>query len=164
MIRHAEVPVEVTPTEPSNIANNQLAMTIITGVIPAPQALNMPAMEEGIAVTTVYKKGTNRNPWIVIRNGIDGSTPASGDSGTSAVDGSTTAVSFCPSLTPLYEICNSSIENIRQTTTPSFRETSELNTLIDRILYNNSNVTSIGSQILRDELPISSGGGYLLAL
>ena len=146
-IRHDEVPVLVPRTEPI-IKKNQPAMTLRTGVIPVPQALNMPAMEEGIAVTTVYKKGTNRNPWIVIRNGIDGSTPASGDSGTSAVDGSTTAVSFCPSLTPLYEICNSSIENIRQTTTPSFRETSELNTLIDRILYNDSNAPSFGSQIL----------------
>ena len=93
-------------------------------------------------------------PRRIIRTSIDGSNSYISSSGTSAV-------SRCFIITPLY-ICNwnGSIGNIGQTvtgTTPSFRYTSELYTYIDGILPNDSNVPSVVSQILCDELSVSSG-------
>ena len=81
---------------------------------------------------------------------MDGSTPAASGIGTSAVDS-------CPSPTPPY-VCiqNGRIRDIGQNTTPNFRETIEFHTSIDRRLSSYYNVSSIVSQILRDELSISS--------
>ena len=98
-------------------------------------------------------------PRRIIRTSIDGSNSYISSSGTSAV-------SRCFIITPLY-ICNwnGSIGNIGQTvtgTTPSFRYTSELYTYIDGILPNDSNVPSVVSQILCDELSVSSGRNIYL--
>ena len=126
-------------------------MTVSTGVIQAPQALKAPAMQEFIVVVTPYNTGENRTTWRLFRKGNNGSNPGSSGSGTSAVYS-------CPSPTPPSVCtCNGSVVNIGQTTTPKFRNTSELYAFIDKRLYNNSNVPSIVSQILRDELPVSSG-------
>ena len=88
-----EVPVLVPPTEPSIVANNQLAMTVSTGVIQTPQALKTTMMQEFILDTTLYNMGVNRNPWRFIRASIDGSTPDTIGSGPSTVD-------ICPSTSP----------------------------------------------------------------
>ena len=120
-IIHEEVPVLVTPTEPSIITNNQLAITVSTGVIQALHAFKTPATQEFITVTTPYNMGANRTPQIFIRTGVDDYSPA--------VSGSVTrAISSCASPTPPYVcIWNESVGNIGKTTTPKFTETSELN-------------------------------------
>ena len=100
-------------------------------------------------------------PRRVIRTGVDGSTPSNNPpsnngSGTSDIDS-------CPSSTPPYVcIWNGSIGNIGQNNIPTFRETSEFHPSIDRILSNDSNAPSIGSQILCDEFSVSSGRGMYL--
>ena len=84
-IRHEEVPVLVTPMEPSIIANNQPARNVSTGVVQAPQAFKMPVMQEFVVVTTPCNTGENRTRWIVSRTGFDGSTPDSSGRVTSNV-------------------------------------------------------------------------------
>ena len=101
--------------ERSIIANNKLAMTVITGVVQDLQALKTPAMQEFIAAITPLKMGANRTPQRFIRNGVDGSTSDYRSSGTSDIDS-------CPSSTPPYVcIWNGRIENIGHNTTPNSR-------------------------------------------
>ena len=101
-------------------------------------------------VTTPYNTGSNSNPRRFIRTGIYGYIPADIVSGTSVVD------RYPIPIPPSFCICNVSIGNIGQTTNPNFRETSELHVSIDIIFSNDSNVLSVGSQILHDELSVSS--------
>ena len=104
-----------TSTEPSIGANNQLDLTISTVVVQAPQALKTPTMEEVIAIMNAQNMGVNRTHRRVSRTDIDGNTPSPSSSGISA-EGS------CPSPTPPYGcIWKGIIENIRQTTTPTFQ-------------------------------------------
>ena len=65
----------VPPMELSTITNNQPAMTVRNGVIQTPPDIKLPMIQEFIAVTTLYNTGVNRTPWIIIRTGINGSTP-----------------------------------------------------------------------------------------
>ena len=158
-IRQEEVPVLVQPTEMSIAAKNKADMTISTGVIHTRQVLKTPTMKEFIMDTTPYRTGAKSTPKIMIRTGIDGSTPDVSGNVISAVD-------ICPSTTPTYVcIWNGSIGNIGKTVTgtkPSFRDTSELHTYIGGILTNNSNFLSVGSQIICDELSVSSGKNIYL--
>ena len=141
----------VPPTEPSIIANNQPAMTVVTGVIQAPQALKTPAKQEFIVCTTPYNTGANRTTCRFIRTEIDGYILAAIGSGTSFV-------AIRPSPTPhSFYIWNGRIVNIGQTNTPSFRETSGLHASIDIILSNDLNAPSAGSQILYDEFSVKYG-------
>ena len=95
--------------------------------------------------------GVNRTNRRVSRTGVKGSNPSDSGSGNSAVD-------RCPSPTPPYIcICNGSIGNIGQNTTPNFRETSELHAYIDRRLSNDYNAPYVGSQIIHDKLSVSYG-------
>ena len=95
--------------------------------------------------------GVNGTPQRINRAGIDWYTPY--------YSGSVTiAVAICTSKTPPYVcIWNGSIVNIWKTTTPSFRETSELHNSIERRLSNDSNDTSVSSKIFRDKLSVTSG-------
>ena len=153
-IRQEEVPVLVPPMELSINTKNQLDTTVRTGVINMPQARKTPTTQEFITDTTQYNTGADSNLQRIIRNGIDGSTPAASGSGISAV-------AVCGSPIPPYVcIWNVSIGNIVQTvtgTTPYFRETSKFHTSINIILTNYSNAPFIGSQILHDKLSVSSG-------
>ena len=94
--------------------------------------------------------GDKKTPQRVSKTGIDGSTPAVSGSGTSDIASchNPTSPSVC--------IWNGSIGNIRQTTTPNSRETSEFHTSFDRIFSNYYNAPSIGRHILHDELYVSS--------
>ena len=141
----------VPPMEPRIMANNQPSMIVNNGVIRASQSLKTLSMQELIAVTTLYSTGPNSSPKRVIKTGIDGSTPDASGSGTNDVD-------ICPIPTPP-SVCiwDVSVVNKGQNTTPNFRETSELLIYIDRRLSNDSDVPSVGSQIIRDKLSISSG-------
>ena len=114
-VRHEKVPVLDPPTELSIDTDNQTDLTSSTGVVQAQQALKTPVMEEVIVVTTLYNTGANRTPWRVSSTGIDGTTPATSSSAIIDVDS-------CLSPTPTSgRIWNGSIENIRQTNTPNFR-------------------------------------------
>ena len=129
-IRQEEVPVLVFPKEPSIYCSFQ--------------AIKTPTVQEFIADTAPYNTGANRTPWRFIRTGINGSIPSA--SGIVA-----RVVTICTIPNPPYLcIWNGTIGNIRQTTTPNFRETSEFHTSIYRILSNDSNAWSLGSNILRD--------------
>ena len=129
-------------------------MTVSTGVIQAPQALNTPATQEFISVTTPYNMGVNRTNRRVSRTGVKGSNPSDSGSGNSAVD-------RCPSPTPPYIcICNGSIWNIGQTVNgsiPSLRDTSKFHTSIDGRFPNDYNVMSVVSQIIVEEFSVSYG-------
>ena len=81
-------------------------MTIITGVIKAQQALKMPAMLEPIAFTTPCNRVDKRNPQKVILTGVNGSSLAASDSGTSAV-----AICTIPTPTSVFN-WNGSIGNV----------------------------------------------------
>ena len=100
----------------------------------------------------------NRTPWRVISTGINGCIPAASGSGTSSF-------SICVSSSPL-SVCiwNARIGNIEQTNIPSFSKTIELHTSINIILSNISNASSVGIQVLRDELSISSEKNLYLRL
>ena len=142
--------MKVPSTEPSIIAKNQLGMTVITGVVQAPQAINMPAMQIFIVVVTKYNTEDNKTPRRVNRTGVNGYTTASSGSGTSAV------ASF-PSPTPTSVFnCYDRIVNILHTTTPNFRETSKFHTSIDRIRSKYYNVPYVVSQIIHDKLLVCS--------
>ena len=94
-------------------ANNQPDLTISTGVAQAPKALKLPTMEEVIVITTAFSVGVNRNPRIVIRTGVDGSTPFTSE--TRAVDGESGTGAIYPSpptTTPPSVIWNIIIRNI----------------------------------------------------
>ena len=150
MIRHKEFPVKFPPKETNNIVNNQLAMNFSTGGIQALQALYIPATQEVIVVMTKYNTGEKKTTQRVSCTGINGSNTAASDSGTSAV------ASFTSPTPPYVFNWNGRIGNIRQTATPNFRETSELQTSIDRIFSNDYNAPSVGSKIIHDELSVSS--------
>ena len=153
--RQEEFPVLVHTKEPIIGTKNELSMNNNTEVKQTPQGLKKHTMKELITDTTPYiMMNADMTPCRISRNGIDGYTPYYSGSGTSAV-------AICPSPTPpSVFIWNDSIGNIGHTvthTTPSFRYTHELDNFIDRIFTKYSNVTSFVSQILRDELFISSG-------
>ena len=99
----------------------------------------------------------NRTPRRIVRTGINGYTPASNFSGTSAV-------AIYPRPTPPSVcICYGIIGNIRKTvtgTTPYFRDIIGLHTYIELIFPNDSNLPSVGSQIVRDKFSISSGRNF----
>ena len=139
MIRHEEVPVKFPPKETNIIVKNQLAMKFSTGGIQAPQALYIPATQELIVVMTKYNTGENKTTQRVSCTGINGSNTAASDSGTSAV------ASFTSPTPPSVLNWNGSIGNIRKTDTPNFRETSELQTSIDRIFSNDYNAPPVSS-------------------
>ena len=107
-------------------------------------------MQELVVDTTPYNMGANRTPWIIIRTGIDGSTPYYSGSGNSDVASCTS-----PTVPSVFN-WNGIIGNIQQTATPKFMETSELQTSNDRIFSNDYNAPSIGSRIIHDELSVSS--------
>ena len=112
-------------------------------------------IQELVADTTPYSiMNMDRNPRIIVGTGINGSTPASSFSGTSAVASYPRPTP--PSVCRWYGI----IANIRKTvtgTTPSFRNIIGLHTYIDSIFTNDSNVPSVGSQKVCDEFSIGSG-------
>ena len=84
-IIHEEIPLLDPTTEICIGANNQLDLTISTGVLQAPKVIKSPTMDEVITITTVYNTGANRTPWGVSRTGVDGY--ASVTSGTRDVGG-----------------------------------------------------------------------------
>ena len=140
---------------PIIVGNNKLAMTDSNRVIQTPQALKTSTMQELIKNTTMYSMmNVSSTLWIIIRTGINGSTPDSSDSRTSDV---ATCINTTP---PFVCICNGIIMNIGQIvtgTTPPIRGTSELQASVDRRFSNDSNVISFISQILCDEFSVSSG-------
>ena len=153
-IIHDEVLVLILPTYPI-IENNKPAMTISTGVIQAPQELKTPITEEIVAVITVYNTVANKNTWRVSKNGLDGSTPPNGGSGTSYVVGSIPDFSYCTSQNPPSVLWNGTIWKYKANYYPKFQGNSEFKTHIDRRFSNDSNAMSVVSQIFFDELSLS---------
>ena len=159
-IRQEEVPVLDPLIETNIVADNQKALKTSTGIVQAPKAIKTPKMEESITVMTAYNTGANRNPRRVIWTGVDDSTPVT--SGTRAIDGSTpvsggsiSSAVFTISPPPSI-IWKGSIGNIRKTTTPNFKKPSELNAPVDRTLTSYYISQSPRSKILRDEFSDSS--------
>ena len=75
-----------TLIETSIGTDNQPYLIIITGVVQAPKVIKTPMIEEFISIMTEYNMGSNRNPQITSRTGVDGSTPVTIE--TIDVDGS----------------------------------------------------------------------------
>ena len=142
-IRHEEVPVLASMTEPSIGTNNQPDLTISTGVVHVLHALKRPVTEEVIADTTAYNTGANRTPRRVSRNGIDITNPSPSRSGSSSV-------SSCSLNKPYGCVWKRSNGNIRKTTNLNSGKTSELNATIDITSTDNSILTSISIQIIGD--------------
>ena len=156
-IGHGEVPVLAPPMEVIIGANNQLSLAISTGAVKAPKSLKTLVMEEFVAITTAYNTRANSNHWRVISSSFDVSTPVT--TLTRDVDGVSGTNHVFPSPPqPYCFIWNFRIVNIRQTNTPSFIKSIELNTPIDRTLINDFLLPSVRSQTLRDELSGSSSG------
>ena len=120
-IQHEEMPVLDPLTEPLIVTKNQPTLTIIAGVVQAPQVRKLPMMEEFVVVTTAYKAGENRTPQRISRTGIDSYIPVA--RGTRAVDVSViSAVCTSPPLCdPPSVLWDSRIGNICQTNTPNLR-------------------------------------------
>ena len=51
-----------------------MSLTISTGFVQDTQAVNLPVMEEVIAIMTVYNAGAKQTPRRISRTGVDGST------------------------------------------------------------------------------------------
>ena len=111
------------PTETIIGANNEPALTISNGFAQAPKELNMPTMEEFIAITTAYNAGENRTPRRVNRTGIDGSIPVTSGTSSVYVSGTSAVCNITPPYDPHYVLWNKRIGNMRQTNTSNIRET-----------------------------------------
>ena len=74
-IRHKEVSVLSPPMDPRIDENNQLALSISTGIKQAPHMLNFPALQEIVANVASKNTGENRTPRQVSRAGVDVTTP-----------------------------------------------------------------------------------------
>ena len=143
-IRHKEVSVLPSSMNLRIGANNQLALSISTGILQVPQTLKSPAVQELVAGTASKNMGTNKNPWQGNRTGVDRTTPVpSGISGTSAAPSS-----GC--------LCNPRIKKIWQLTTPNFRKSDELNALVERSSSVGSIALPVISQVFSYQISDSS--------
>ena len=143
-IQHEEVSVLSPLTDPRIGANNQPALSISTGILQAPQTLKLPVVQEFVAYTDLNNTGGNRTSRKVSRTGVDGDIPS--PSGISVT-------SYAP-----YSGCfwNPRIGIIRQSTTPIFRKSDELNAAIDRNFSNDTIAPTSISQVFCDKIYDSS--------
>ena len=113
-------------------------------------------MVQGIVTDDTSKNtGTNRAPWRVIRNGIYGTNPVQSEmSGTSTPAYS--GISGTSADTPSGGLCIPRIGNIRQSSSPNFRNSDGLNADVDRNLSNDPIVPPISTQVFGQELSDSS--------
>ena len=147
-IRHKEVSVWFPMSYPMIELNIQPDLMISTGVVLAPQALNLPVVQEIFADAASNNMGTNRTLRQVIRTGIDGTTPVpSVISGTSTP--SPSGISKTNASPPSGGLWSPRTGNIRKSTSPNFRKS---NAAIDRNFSNDPIAPLVRTKVFGDKL------------
>ena len=141
-------------------------------IVMVPQMLKSPEVQEIVTDTASNNTGINRTPQQISKTGIGGTTPYhSGISETSTpalsdINGTiidrnyaptcgiieTSGISGTSAAPPSSGLWSPRIVNIRQSTTPNFRKSNELNADISREFSNDTIVPTVITQVFYDKL------------